>query len=388
MGYMDDNIVGKMIVGASYPFENKHLAIQQHIIYMLNRTQEMFTYNGLPDTIPHRNFELYLQTNGNCIVTEVNGELYAFIGGYGGEPNVYYEPTIYTVANPYLKFNKQLTIDKDCVLIRNDAMNYGLLPMFSKYASLLTENAISMRIADILVRTPNLISAQDDRTLKSAEKYLSDIEKGKLGVVSESAFIESLKSADIGARNKSMITDLIEFEQYTKASWFNELGIDSNYNMKREKVSNKEVEQNADALLPLVDNMLKERQEGINRINEMYGTEIIVTLNSAWELEHLEQEMEVAEMTETENTISIHTENESDDNTNDNSIHTENDNSIHTENDNTDNEAAEMQNPTVETEENDDVNININIKTNTVEIEDTENDISINEDLENENEAA
>ena len=88
--------------------------------------------------------ELYLQCNGACAIASVNSNLYAFVGGFGGEPDEYYRPTIYTVANPYLKFNKNLKIDDDCVIIPNDSLFIGLLPMFNKYASQLVENDLSM----------------------------------------------------------------------------------------------------------------------------------------------------------------------------------------------------------------------------------------------------
>ena len=43
---------------------------------------------------------------------------------------------------------------------------------------------------------------------------------------------------------------------------------------------------NIDALMPFVDSMLTERVEGVKRVNEMFGTEITVTLGSSWKIEH------------------------------------------------------------------------------------------------------
>ena len=48
-----------------YNFTDKQQCIRQHISYMLNRTQSMFEWKNLPETIPERSLELYLQTNGN-----------------------------------------------------------------------------------------------------------------------------------------------------------------------------------------------------------------------------------------------------------------------------------------------------------------------------------
>ena len=262
---------------------------EQHVFYMLDRTQVMFDYEGLPDTIPARNLEIMLQLNGNVFFTDVEGKKYVFTGGLGGEPDVYYEPTIYTVANPALNFSKNLKIDEDGVLIRNDSYGIGLLPIFQKYAALLAENEITMRIADINNRIMFLLSAADDRTKASAEKFLSDVQDGKLGVISDNAFLESLKALPTATQNSVRLTDLIEFEQYLRAGWFNDLGINANYNMKRESISPDEAQLNDDALLPFVDDMLECRRMGLEKVNNMYGLDIKVNLASSWLKEQMQQ---------------------------------------------------------------------------------------------------
>lgn len=252
------------------------------ILYMLARTQSMFDYEGLPETIPGRNLEIMLQLNGNVFFTEVDGNYYVFTGGLGGEPDVYYEPTIYTVANPALKFSANLKIGEDGILIRSDSYGVGLLPMMQKYAALLVENDFTMRIADINARIAFLLSAADDRTEKSAKLFLERIVNGEMGVISDSAFLESLKVNPAGKENSTRMTDLIEYQQYLKAAWFNDLGINANYNMKRESISPDEAQLNDDALLPLIDDMLEQREIALKKINEKYGLNISVKLDSSW----------------------------------------------------------------------------------------------------------
>lgn len=252
------------------------------ILYMLARTQSMFDYSGLPDTIPARNLEIMLQLNGNVFFTEVDGSYYVFTGGLGGEPDVYYEPTIYTVANPALAFSKNLRIGEDGILIRSDSYGIGLLPMMQKYAAMMVENEFTMRIADINARIAFMMSASDDRTEKSARTFLERIVNGEMGVISDSAFLESLKVNPAGSEHTQRMTDLIEYQQYLKAAWFNDLGINANYNMKREAISPDEAQLNDDALLPLIDDMLEQRQIAIDKINEKYGLDISVSLDSSW----------------------------------------------------------------------------------------------------------
>ena len=274
-----------------YDFNDKERCQRNYIMYMLNRTQRLFEYKGLPDTIPQRMLEFMLQINGFACFAKHNEKLYAFYGGLGGEPDEYYRPTTCVVSNPALKFSDTFKIHENCVIVRNDSFLYGLIPLFSRYATAMVENDISFRMASINSRIEMLLSAPDDATKKAAEKFLEDLTNGKLGVIAENAFLDGIKAQEVG-RTMRTFTDLIEYQQYLKASWFNEIGLNANYNMKREKLSTTESQMNNDALLPLVEDMLENRRQCIEEVNEMFGTEISVDFASSWEklLEEMEAE--------------------------------------------------------------------------------------------------
>lgn len=126
-------------VGSYSDVTDKDASVQYYAQSFLNRTLGMFKYNGLPDSIPQRDLELLMQVGGFACIAKVNGELYAFSGGLGGERNAYYMPTICVVANPYLNISKTFKIDEDCIIIPNDPFYCGLMPMLNRYGSLLTE---------------------------------------------------------------------------------------------------------------------------------------------------------------------------------------------------------------------------------------------------------
>lgn len=279
--------------GATEYVLNKDKAIDTFIRYMLARTQSMFAYEGLPETIPALNLEYLLQVKGSCFVTEVDGELYALSGNAGGEPDPYGEPTKYTVSNVALKLSKTYDIQNDGILFRNDSFEMGLLPIFKRYGSLLAENMITMRTVDIMLRMVCLISAPDDNTSASAEKFIRDIEAGKISAVGENQFFEGVRVHNV-SNTQNYLQQFVDFEQYLKASCFNEIGLDSNYNMKRANLTEKEVSMNDDFLLPLVDNMIKQRQDAIDRINKKYGQHITIDYASAWKVTHMENEKEIA----------------------------------------------------------------------------------------------
>lgn len=268
--------------GSLYDYRAKEENVSTHVWYMVDRLLTMFEWSGLPDTIPQRMIELYHIINGNMIVTEVNGELYALTGGLGGEPDAYYQPTLYTVANPYLNLSKSYKIDTECVLCRNDSMMIGLIPLCVRNATGIVETELSLYIANINSRIIQLITASDDRTKAAGDEYIGKVEDGNLGIILDEAFCGGIKTSPYNNTSTRNITDLIELLQYSKASWYNELGLNANYNMKRESINSGESQLNNDALLPLVDNMLKCRKESAEKINAMYGTNISVRLSSAW----------------------------------------------------------------------------------------------------------
>lgn len=267
----------------------KHRLMLEYVRYMLIKTIPMFKYERLPETIPQEHLEEYVQTRGVACFIKYEGNnapngYYVVTGGLGGERDAYRVPMDFVFANPYLGLDGAYRIGKDCEIIKNDSLFMGLMPLYTRYASLLVENAISLRLSDINLRALLTMGAPDDKTKVSAELYLKRLEDGENGVIGETPFFDGVNFHDANHPNNHM-KDLIEYEQYLKASWFNEMGLDSNYNMKRERISTGEVNQNSDALIPLVQNMLDTRRECVDKINKLYGLDISVDLNSIWKKE-------------------------------------------------------------------------------------------------------
>lgn len=289
-------------------FKDKSLIVQRKVRSMLNKTIKMFEYEDLPKTIPQKDLEFILQVGGFAILTKVNNELYAFRGGLGGEPNPYYLPTIATVSNPALKFSKTLTIGKECVVMLNDFLYQGTVPILSHYCELLTEAELTLRMAIINARVPALTEADNDAAYESARAFFSKIEEGtEYGIISSEIgeFFGGIKTHDFFKQH--YITETIEAIQYIKGTMYNEIGVNAAFNMKREAINEAEATLNEDLLYPTVDSMLEMREKGLEEINDLYNTKISVHLSSVWEQnrkqDDLEFEMREAEI-EAEESIS------------------------------------------------------------------------------------
>ena len=315
-------------VQASFPYPigseqilDKETSVRQYIAYMLDRTNTMFEWHNLPPTIPQYMLELYLQIFGYaafCSVDQTNPILYPqsslttpsgvyiFYGGIGGERDIYYRPRLFTAANPRLKQSIQYPImypgddsldipSTPAIIMPNDRNYNGLLPLFNRYASELMENDISVRSAQINARALTAISCTTDSEKESARKFFDDLEAGKLGFLSSPAFLQGIQTSNISVQSSNIIIQLIELQQYLKASWFNELGLNVNFNMKREYMSEEEIAVNTDILLPLVDDMLRCRQEYAELINSVFNLNIEVEKSSAWANKEREETAALAE---------------------------------------------------------------------------------------------
>lgn len=271
---------------------HKEKMLEALTFQMLNKTTQIFKYENLPDTIQQKDLETQLQVNGFAVWSEVDGNLYTFTGGLGGTPNVYYLPTIATIANPALNYSKNLVIDKDCVVMQNDYYYQGLMPLFNKYGNLLVEAELSLKYAIINARVPALIQADNDNTYKSAEEFFKKIVEGKeYGVISSKEFFDGIRSQDF--YKQAYIKDLIESIQYIKGSWYNEIGLNAAFNMKREAINEAEATLNEDILYPTVDTMLECRRNALEKINSMYGTNITVDFTSVWKQNRIQEDLTI-----------------------------------------------------------------------------------------------
>ena len=284
---------------------DKPKSAKSYFRYLLSRTQMMFKYTNLPETIDPILLERMLQVNGVACITKApndsEGEaLYAFSGSFGGELDLYYRPTHFIVANPHLKkegFSKDVIVngteEHTGVIMYNDSEWQGLTPLISRYAALMTENVLTVRVADIMLRKMDIIIAGTDKAKKSSEVFLKKLENGELAALADSAFLESIRTLPVSNYNGSYLIQFIELQQYLKGSFYNELGLRANYNMKREAIGEGESTLDADSVLPLCENMLSSRRKCVAEINKLFSTDISVDYNSAWLENHIDSYLSI-----------------------------------------------------------------------------------------------
>lgn len=266
---------------ALYKPTDKLSNINQLINSYLNKTLTMFQYSNLPDTLPDLEFEKILQVQGQVFITKYNDDVVALkIDLLHDDVDVYGNAKAGNVYYPDTKVFKKVNLS-DGVLIKNDYLGLGLLEIFKKYAYLINESALSLNMANFWKRTEKVFTANDDATAESVKNYLTKTEKGEIGLVTSNLLYESIK-VNTPQANGTSLGELIEYHNYLKSQLYAEIGLYTNENRKKERLITSEVETGLNAIYPLVDNMLDNRVQGFEQVNEMFNLDIEVEFMSSW----------------------------------------------------------------------------------------------------------
>ena len=249
----------------------------------LNKSLTMFLYEGLPETIDYIELEKLLQIKGMAFITEYKEGLVVLPIDL-----IYDEVDVYGNAlkgNVYLNETREVkTMNiEEGVLIKNDYLGIGLMEIFKKYAFLINESVTTLYISNVWKRTEKVFTANDDATAESVKKYLEKVINGEIGVITSSLLYESINVK----ASQSMTTslhELIEYDNYIKSQFYNEIGLYHNNNMKKERLITSELEVGKNSVYPLVDNMLNSRRKGIKELNEKYNLNVEVDFTSSWGL--------------------------------------------------------------------------------------------------------
>lgn len=284
----------------------KRRMIHDNLDWLLNKTAVMFDYDNLPPTIPRIALERLLQWCGSCVIWRVSSshkpvgygpsfdysslpgqtdsDLYAFTYTLADAPDPYNEPWQVVITSPGFRptISETLEINKDVVIIRNDTNYRGLYNLHRKYAELLAEAELSLRSTLLVLRDELLFIAKTEKQRRAVEAYINSRDVGQPSFIMSQDLGTPLET--IAQNTHSNAVELaVNGLQAIKAAWYNEIGLDPSFSLKREYTSAQEIGENTDLLMPIIDDMFESRRIGIENVNALFGTNITVKRSSAWE---------------------------------------------------------------------------------------------------------
>lgn len=248
--------------------------------YLLNNALSIFKYDGLPDNIKAVDLEKNLLRFGKILFTKWRDEFYIFSYSDTGKQNYLGEYTHYQVNNPYINCNEVFS-DDNAVRIFNTDTHEPLINLMGMYSELLTESYITLNMADINGRIPFFISARDNATKASAEIFVKQILDGKQGVIAEQPLFESLRINPL--TDHENISQIVELNKFFYSDYFQKIGLTNLYNNVHDRISATETEFTATSIYPYVDNMKRNRDIAVEKINAMFGLSVSVEFSSSWD---------------------------------------------------------------------------------------------------------
>lgn len=259
---------------------------------LLNYCLGIYRYDGLPDSLPGREILMNLIITGHAVIFEDKGNLvttrtaiYDF--------DEYYRPTKATFGNVRIK-SRTLTLGKDAEVVyltriqgnvlTQQAVDSGLLTYIKRYARLLADVESSIDIYTVNTRLTSYPVGATDQVRQNLEAFYDKLALGQRAVITDDLIIEAFRNVDIvGARSNDRLNDLIIARDKILSMFFREIGVKFEQEQKKAQLTEDEVTADEQLLLLNVRDMLEVQNEGLERVNRHYGTNIKAVLNPAYD---------------------------------------------------------------------------------------------------------
>ena len=210
-------------------------------------------------------------------------------GALGGKRNEFFRPTEIIVDNPVLgDIRVKNDVEGKMIYLtphdrlHTPPMGYGgLSDLICSTAQLLADNTASINVAQINGRVLTIFSASNQQEATAAEIILKEMYAGQpYKVIHGQNILSKFEVNPVASTvTGTMLKELVELHQYILAQFWNAIGIDANFNMKRERLVSAEVEANSTSLKVPISTILSELNAGFDVCNRIFGTDIHARLN-------------------------------------------------------------------------------------------------------------
>ena len=290
--------------GATSLFEYDFDTLYTHYFRQISElVYNTVIFENLPETVDDTFLKYCIFILGKAVFFKNNGDILALNAAPSNAPDVYYVPTDIIVGNPVIG-SHTLKRDTDCTVVYCTSMDRyassgtygGLYTLIAKTATLLADNDLSINVAQKNTRLINIIGVDDSIGKKTIDEIMADMYSGKPYKAVQTKYTATLQSIPIQATiNNQQLLQLIELHQYILAHFYEVLGLTTHDQIKKERLINAEINDNTDMAYYNISYVLNSIKEGIEKVNSMFGTDIVVKLNPILEAADGEPEEEPEE---------------------------------------------------------------------------------------------
>lgn len=201
------------------------------------------------------------------------------VSGY----DFYYRPTRFIVTNPYAPAEsaRELTIGKDCALVKLTPDGLGIWDIIEYYARKLADLSLSVDMSIINTRFAKIMGARNKAAAETLKKILDKVNMGEPAVITDDKLLDDrtdkaspFQEFGIDHLKENYITDLQLRDIQTVLNAFDcEIGIPTVPYQKRERMVVSEAESRRVESIARVTIWIETLNSCFKTVREMFGIE-------------------------------------------------------------------------------------------------------------------
>lgn len=259
---------------------------------LLNYCLGIYQYDGLPKSLPGREILMNLILTGHAVIFQDKGELVTAVTNLY-DFDKYYRPTKAVFANVEMKSKKlYLGTDSEVVylnriqgnVLMNQEVDSGLRSFICRYARQLADIESTANIYAVNIRNASFPVVSDDSTKRQVEAFYNKLALGKRAVITDSIVQDAFRAVDYATTHSNdSLNDLWIARDKILANFFQDIGIKYRQEQKKAQMTEDEIETDEQLLILDVKQMMEVQQEGLDMVNDLFGTNIRVKINPLYD---------------------------------------------------------------------------------------------------------
>lgn len=248
---------------------------------LFEKCMRIFVWKELP--FPQKELEMRTLYDGysGFVDDGIKGLMIAS-GSMSGPTQYFDEFTHFTYAAATARGGSK-RIGEDCVIIPNTSLRNSIMPLIERYASLLAHADVTLKMALVNLRAVDTFSAEDGAVAESIKSYYNDVYEGKTSCIIDDSMVEGIKNIASSHSGSIGVSEAIEARNELLRSFFAEIGV--NYSRdKKERMVVDEVSSNNQMLLLNINDMLNQRKDACEQINDVFGLNVSVDFSDEFKL--------------------------------------------------------------------------------------------------------
>ena len=247
---------------------------------LLEYACRLFSYEGLPDSIPAHEIDMIAYLRGYCPLVTVgkDGSIKWIAANSSGMFGLTDYLDMFTKVNfsTPLHFGER-TIDKNCVIIPNNSLKTPLIWRIDHYATLLAHTDISLVAELVNNREIDIMEAINSSSAEALKEQYSKRYDGIPSAIINKGFSQYQHNF-VSGRSQEQNEKLWQLRNNIISGFLEEIGIKKSFDKKERQITS-EIQADDEMLTLNITDMLECRQKAFEKFEELSGIHVTVSTN-------------------------------------------------------------------------------------------------------------